>query len=166
MKVLLLADADSAHTLKWVEGLSDAGVQLAIFSLRPVQSQLYKERNIPFREMNYTDSTGWLELKFIYWRSVKVVKNFIREFRPDVVHAHYASSYGLIGSFTGFHPYVISPWGTDIYVYPKAGYIYKTLLKRSLSKADKLISISQDMAREAGLYTEKQIEVIPWGEIT
>jgi len=53
MKVLLLADADSAHTLKWVEGLSDAGVQLAIFSLRPVQSQLYKERNFVLKNYSH-----------------------------------------------------------------------------------------------------------------
>jgi len=163
MRVLLLADADSSHTLKWVEGLADADVEIGLFSLRPVVSDVYRKLNIPTREMNHTDSTGWLELKLIYIKAIRVVKHFINEFQPDIVHAHYASSYGLIGSFVGFKPYVISPWGTDIYVYPKSGPIYKALLKRTLSKADEIISISEDMAREIELYTNKNVRVIPWG---
>ena len=76
------------------------------------------------------------------------------------MHAHYASSYGLIGSLMNFSPFVLSVWGSDVFEFPKLGIINKLVLKYNFFKADKILSTSNIMAKEIQLYTNKDIEVI------
>ena len=40
----------------------------------------------------------------------------LREISPDIFHAHYAVEHGFYGSLTGFHPFVVSAWGSDLLV--------------------------------------------------
>lgn len=83
--------------------------------------------------------------------------------KPDILHAHYASSYGLIGALSGFSPFILSVWGSDIFSFPKRSFLHKCLIKFNLSKADKILSTSHIMAQEIRLYTQKSIEVTPFG---
>jgi L-malate glycosyltransferase len=36
--------------------------------------------------------------------------------RPDVLHAHYVTWYAFAAWLSGFHPYVVTPWGSDLMV--------------------------------------------------
>ena len=63
--------------------------------------------------------------KVSYLCTMDVLKEKIDRFAPDILHAHYASSYGLLGALTDFHPYVISAWGSDVYDFPR-----KNILKK------------------------------------
>ncbi|MFK7783760.1 MAG: glycosyltransferase, partial [Crocinitomicaceae bacterium] len=85
------------------------------------------------------------------------------EFQPDIVHAHYASSYGLLGSFLKHSSYFISVWGSDIFDFPNDSFIKKAIIKRNLRKAKVICSTSEVMAREANKYTNKQVHVVPFG---
>jgi len=44
------------------------------------------------------------------------LRRVLDEIRPDVFHAHYAVEHGFYGAFAGYHPYVISAWGSDLLV--------------------------------------------------
>src|SRR5690606_34893204 len=48
--------------------------------------------------------------------SRRIVRRLLRRIEPDVVHAHTAARYGWQAALSGFHPYVISVWGSDILV--------------------------------------------------
>lgn len=87
----------------------------------------------------------------------------IRRFGPDIVHAHYASSYGLLGALASPRRYCISAWGSDVYVFPKSGAVYKALLKYAFSKAQVICSTSKGMARECKLYYQGKVSVVPFG---
>jgi glycosyltransferase involved in cell wall biosynthesis len=87
----------------------------------------------------------------------------IADFQPDILHVHYASSYGLIGALSGFHPYLVSVWGADIFEFPRKSIFHRELIKFTLRKADKILSTSHVMAKETNKYTEKPIEVTPFG---
>jgi len=43
------------------------------------------------------------------------VRRLLGRIKPDIVHAHYATGYGLLGSLAASSPYVLSVWGSDIY---------------------------------------------------
>ncbi|MCK7522826.1 MAG: hypothetical protein MZV64_36675 [Ignavibacteriales bacterium] len=51
------------------------------------------------------------------FKAVNKVKKLL-SFKPNAFYAHYASSYGLIGALSGFHPYIISMWGSDVFGFP------------------------------------------------
>jgi len=168
MKVLLLSNPGSPHTIKWARSLAENAVEICILGLSAYDPSVYRNyENIQVHSLGLPGSiTGNSEAnisKARYLKAMPMVKQLIEKFRPDIVHAHYASSYGLLGALSGFHPYIISVWGADIFEFPRKSFLHGALIKYNFRKADKILSTSQVMAKETGRYTEKPIEVTPFG---
>lgn len=169
MKVLLLSDADSIHTLRWVRSLSARGCEILLFNLLHCDLSPYEGMpNVQVYSCDFVlrDSAALSQRlldKMVYLKAVRLLRWKIKTFRPDFLHAHYACSFGLIGALSGFHPYVLSVWGSDVYNYPQQGSLYRRLLTFTLKKADYILSTSHCMARETKLYTSKPIDVTPFG---
>ncbi len=83
-----------------------------------------------------------------YILSVFRVKRVIHEINPDILHSHYATSYGLLGALSRFHPFVCTAWGTDVLVSPKSSLLYKHIVKTALSSADLVTSMAEHMTEE------------------
>jgi L-malate glycosyltransferase len=168
MKILLLSDSNSIHTIKWVKALSEAGISIGLFSFYPFSSPIYNEyKNILLSNINLDPELRMTESsrfsKLVYLKAIKQIKKLIKEFKPDILHAHYASSYGLIGALTSFHPFVTSVWGEDVYDFPNKSILHKSILKYNLKKADAILSTSFVMKNETKKYTNKEITVTPFG---
>lgn len=101
--------------------------------------------------------------KISYLRRIWKIRKFVHEQRPDIFHAHYASSYGLLGRLCNYHPFVISVWGSDVYEFPRKSWLTRGILKSNLGSADRICSTSHAMARETQRYTNKNILVTPFG---
>ena len=164
--MLLLSDAGTSHTKNWAFALASSGMEVGIFSLLKSGSDIYEGSGIHmFEDAGISKSTvGGNRLgKLSYLSAVSNLKKAISIFKPDVVHAHYASSYGLLGSLSGFHPFILSVWGSDVYEFPESGFLAKQLLKYNLRKADVICSTSHVMARQTKKYSDKPIEVVAFG---
>lgn len=164
MKVLLLSDTYSEHTEKWALGLAGNGIHVGLFSFNKASYEWYHHDNItvffePEKEINAESTLT----KLSYLKYVTILKKIIRHFKPDILHAHYATSYGLVGALTGFHPFVLSVWGSDVYDFPTRSKFHKRLFQHNLKKADVLMSTSQVMKTELQKYTAKPIMVTPFG---
>lgn len=165
MKLLLLSDPNSVHTIKWAKSLAQNDIEIIIFGLGDFTVNDYDEiSNIEVKTLNekVTRDEGALS-KLKYLKALPLVKGIIKDFKPDIVHAHYATSYALLGALSGFHPFVLSVWGSDVFSFPLKSPIHKMMLKYNLKKADKILSTSHVMAKETKLYTNKDIEVTPFG---
>ena len=44
------------------------------------------------------------------------IKKTLSDFKPEFIHAHYISSSGFLALETGFKPFMISVWGSDLYI--------------------------------------------------
>ncbi len=143
-RILLLSDIDSEHTEKWALGLAAGGVQVGLFSFRSASKQWYKgAANITL--LHSVGMSGYKSSffsKLSYLRALPALKHAIKEFRPDVVHAHYATSYGLLGRMSGFHPFFISAWGTDVMKFPDTNFLFKRVLRKNLAAADLVLATS------------------------
>lgn len=168
-RVMILGDSSSDHTKRWVKATAERGHKVALFSLNTKGAEFYENiegvifysHNI-FEKLKDQKTNGTFE-KLNYLRPLFALKRSIREFKPDIVHAHYATSYGLLGVLSGFHPLVISLWGSDAYLFPKVSIIHRKLLEFNFAKADRILSTSHCMAREVSKYTKKKIFVTPFG---
>lgn len=154
-KLALLANVASSHTQKWAVDLARRGWVVKVFSFLP--------GNIPGVEVVVIPHLLGGKADAIL-RS-RWVKNQLKAWKPDIVHAHYATSFGLLGALSGQHPYIISAWGSDIFSFPKTSILHRNLLKWILSKADFLCSTSHIMAQEMTNYIskDKPLEIIPFG---
>ncbi len=164
-KVLLLSDTYSEHTEKWALGLASGGVEVGLFSFNKASYPWYKDKpNItllyePDEKLVVGSDSG----KLSYLKHVGILKKAIRNFKPDVLHAHYATSYGLVGALSGFHPFVISAWGTDVMKFPQKNFINRAVLKYNLRKADALCATSFTIKNYLKPVTAKAVHVIPFG---
>jgi len=165
MKILFLSDINNVHTKKWVKGILEAGHEVLLFGLAGSKDDFYKDyQELEIVAADFTGQYGASNFsKLKYLKTIKALKSAYSRFKPDIVHAHYATSYGLLGSFLKHKPFLISVWGSDIYNFPNKSVFHKAVLKRNLSKADYIFSTSHAMAKETGKYTDKSIQVIPFG---
>jgi glycosyltransferase involved in cell wall biosynthesis len=166
-RILFLADIDSAHTRKWAVSLSDRGYEVGIFSLRKSESGwFWKYPAITVYEKDGFGSGKFKKSsrsKISYLRLLPRLRKVVKEFNPDILHAHYASSYGFIGARVGFKPYVVSVWGSDVYDFPKKTMLHKSIFKYNLKKADLIFSTSEIMATEIRKYSPKKVYITPFG---
>lgn len=167
MKTLVLSDVNASHTLKWVSELKK-DMNLELFTLStPKQSLCRTIKDVPifaesFSDKYFVKDETYLK-KIFYLKSYFKIKRLIRKSKPDILHAHYASSYGLLGALTGFHPFIVSVWGSDVFDFPRKSFLHKVVLKYVFRKADKILSTSYVMAKEIKLYSNKEIAVTPFG---
>ncbi len=165
-RILLLSDVNSVHTRKWALSLAGDGYLVGIFSLNKKKEDWFKQNpSILYlsEATNFNASEGSDIGKLKYISALSGLKKAIRQFNPDILHAHYATSYGLLGALAGFHPFIISVWGSDVFDFPKKGFLFRRLLRYNLKKADKILSTSKIMAKETSGYTDKEIIITPFG---
>lgn len=155
MKVCLLAPANSVHTLKIAYSLKEEGYKVLILSFH---KSIFKDL-----EVMYLPPINTLLGKLNYLVKIVEIKRIVDTFKPNILHAHYISSYGLVGSFLNYRPFIVSVWGSDIYDFPKKSPIHKCLIQYVLNRADYILSTSKAMSIETKKYTNKEIFVTPFG---
>lgn len=167
MKVLIVSDARSVHTQRWLSSLKEKGIDTVLYSINMFDGDFYKSRGIKchyFDLFRYQrEKKGLLHGVISHYRAVKHLKHIIKIEMPDILHAHFATSYALVAALAGFHPFIVSVWGSDIYLYPKKSRLNRAVVEYSLHKADKILSTSNVMAKECRKYTGKPIEITPFG---
>lgn len=165
MRIFILAPPNSIHTKRWISSLIQSGIEIFLFGLDKPDDNFYsKLNNIEVYTANYSSTdkrTSYKKLRYLFILSI--LKRKIDEFHPEILHAHYATSYGLLGALTRFHPFIISVWGSDVYDFPNISKVHKALLCYNLSKTDYILSTSRIMAEETKKYTSKPIKITPFG---
>ncbi len=168
MKILVLGDPGSAHVIKWIKYLSNKGINIYLFGLNEFEEKEYSGiENLKIKSLNMNGEIFKKQdgnfTKLNYLKALPIIKRIIKDFKPDIIHAHYASSYGLLGALSMFHPFILSVYGSDVYSFPHKNLIAKKILQYNFSKADRLLSTSKIMAEEIKKYNSKQIYITPFG---
>ena len=95
-KIFLLGDNGSPHIQKWVKAVASySEVDLNVVSIR---------KGVHFENVTYHYLKAFTGTKLDYVLNVLKVKRLIRKHKPQLVHSHYATSYGFLGAFSSFHP--------------------------------------------------------------
>ncbi|WML46106.1 glycosyltransferase [Neobacillus sp. PS3-40] len=157
MKVLLLAPSKSIHTQKWALFYKNNGIEVKVVTF----SDHYSEENA--RDIDTIVLPKLLPGKLSYISSVFALKKVLKQFKPDILHAHYVSSYGFIGALANYHTFYVSVWGRDIFQFPQQGNLNRRIVDFTLKKADVICSTSHVMAKETNKYTDKKIYITPFG---
>lgn len=165
MKICYFANADSGHTIKWAKWFALRDHEIHILSLEKCnKNELKSIKNIHVHWLGCTSDRNGSELqKLRYLLCIRKAKKLLSIIDPDIVHAHFASSYGFICALSCKAPFYLSVWGSDVYDFPRKSLIHKKLLQYAISKCAWLLSTSAAMAKEARQYTNKQIYVTPFG---
>ena len=156
MKVALLSDASSIHTIRWVNGLSTAGLHLHVITQQLPCDPV--DEDVVLHQFPNGGNLG-------YFLMVPAVRKLLKQIKPDIVNAHYASGYGTAARLVNYRPYLLSVWGSDVYNFPHKSIMHNYLVRRNLLAADKVASTSYCMAEETRKLAPelRDIAITPFG---
>lgn len=165
-KYLLLADASSPHTLKWVKELVkyfDVYV-ITLSGYTDDMVNILGEEHIFSLNDRVNTNGGNIKQIFKYFQIRKIVKDL----QVKYINAHYLSSYGLLAALIKVEfkniKLIQSTWGTDILVTPFNNIVNFKLARFALSKADSITSDSYFMADKINeIYKNKITQIFPFG---
>jgi glycosyltransferase involved in cell wall biosynthesis len=149
----LLGDANSVHLRRWAREMIERGWRVSVVTARPQSIDGVEQRVIrPVRR-----SRDWL------WR-VGDARRAVAALAPDLVHAHYVSSYGYLAARCGCRPLVLTAWGSDLLVTPRHSRSMRWLTGWTLRRADLVTGDSLDLVAEINRYRPNHPAVqIHWG---
>lgn len=155
MKILVLADASSFHTERFVEELRRQECEVLLASLEESKHEYVQLKRKGFiRQLHYI-------------RSVPELRRLIHFFEPDIISAHYVSGYGHIAAKArkiGSVPLALNLWGSDILIVPQKSFLHRYKTKYALEHGDYIIADSRYLIDEAvKLHPFSDYSVIPWG---
>jgi glycosyltransferase involved in cell wall biosynthesis len=134
MKLCFLAQANSNHTRRWVEYFAkEHEIDLITLSYTKKEDTFVPEE--VYTKMNVRVHKVSKRMPFLLFAPFKI-RRLIKKIKPDIVHAHYVTQYGFCGAFSGFHPLIVSPWGSDIAVDPDKSIWKRWLVEYALKEAD------------------------------
>lgn len=107
MRICYLAAANSVHSYRWIRYFAEAGHEVHWISLTP--SDFPALRGVCFYDL----SSRWGAQSGLAAATLRI-RGLTRSIRPDLLHAHYAGSYGLLGAISGIQPFVLTAWGSDV----------------------------------------------------
>jgi len=151
MRICILGSANSIHVKRWVKSLIEFGNEIMVISF--YDGHVDNAQNIILPRT----------AKLLYITHHNAIKRAIRNFKPDILHAHHCSSYGFLGALQSFHPFVISVWGYDVLEFPQKSPLHKSIIKYSLKKADEVTATSQALANSVKELTGMAANIIPFG---
>jgi L-malate glycosyltransferase len=155
VEIVILASANSIHTVRWANGLVSRGIVVHLVSVHE-QSHILDPR-IQLHLLPVKAPWGYL-------LAVSALKKLLKKINPCLINAHYATGYGLLARLAGCKPLLLSVWGSDVYNFPQKSILHRLLLKGNLKCADAIASTSQCMASKTSeTFLHKHVFITPFG---
>ncbi|UCH83842.1 MAG: glycosyltransferase, partial [Candidatus Latescibacterota bacterium] len=152
-----MGDARQVHIARWAAHLIDSGYDVTTASLEPITGVPgdCKRIRIPSALPDFVR----------YPTAVPAVRRIIHRFKPGVINAHFAPNYGVIAAMSGFQPWVLSTWGSDIMLLPQRSAFHSARTRFVINRASYITSDADVMSErlvELGA-DPKRIITFPFG---
>ncbi|MEW5924061.1 MAG: glycosyltransferase [Candidatus Zixiibacteriota bacterium] len=155
MKVLLLADGRSVHTIRYQAELKAQGAKVTLASLERGDTV-----DIQLKKKSVSNSLNYFFVN-------REIKELVRKVNPDIVNPHFASGYGFstaVSKVWRSKPVLLHCLGSDILVSPKKSIAHKRKVILALSRSSHILVDSKYLANAIlKLYKAESIDIIPWG---
>lgn len=160
MRVLLLAAGNDIHSVRWANQLAEHGNEVHLCYVANQKPAMDKFNNkIYLHELKFPAPYG-------YYLNALQLKRIISKIKPDILNAHYSSGYGTLGRLSGFSPYLLSVYGSDVYDFPYKNTTNMKIIRKNLLAADSIASTSNAMAKQTIKlinYPLEDIYITPFG---
>ncbi len=146
MRLCYISNPNSPHTRRWVGWFAERGHTVCLLADVPVQQPWPGIELIDLSKKFYAPL-----IRFPVW--AVWLRRFLHQWQPDILHAHRVNSAGWLAAASGFHPLVLTPWGSDVFVQPQHSPVARALARYTLRRADLVTTNSramQDVVIELG----------------
>ncbi|RLC85031.1 MAG: hypothetical protein DRI37_08405, partial [Chloroflexi bacterium] len=145
--------ANSVHVHRWAEGIRDRDYEVKVISLdgwsvRGCETVIFPRKG-----------------RWSYITHASAAAREALAFKPDLIHVHYVTGFGLWGVWSRFSPTVVSVWGSDLLT-AENGWFKKQIVRRALSHATHITATSNFLREKTAKMfprTTGKTEVVPFG---
>jgi glycosyltransferase involved in cell wall biosynthesis len=165
VKVLYFSDNTSGHNQRFLEKLSQAGLE--VWFLDPT-SKCIAEGWLP-------EGVHWVQTKqtlpgnsdpATFARFLPEFQRLLEEIRPDLVHAGPVQSCGHLTALSNLHPWLLTSWGSDLLFHAQRGPDWKQATEIALLSADAFFcdcDAVRAAAKQFADIPDSRIVQLPWG---
>ncbi len=143
MRICFISLGTFTHIGPYLDYFKQAGHDVHFVAMSPSP-----ERSVPTYNVGLGHRYSETEGKWKYPISMLRARKLIKKLKPDIVHAHYATSCGLTALVCGFHPTVVTVHGSDLNTGIKSR-IWRPLLRRIFAFADCVNTVSKELEEMA-----------------
>lgn len=164
MRIVFVAHHGTVHTRRWISFFAERGHEVHVVTCGGGDEYDEDDDGRPLpRRYEVHDLGPPRAGKLGYLAKIPAARRVVRRLRPDVLHAHWATSYGLLGLASGVHPFVVTAHGDDVLIAP-GNRLLRPVVKRVLRAAD-LVTVPSEHMRAAvhELVGPKRVEVFQYG---
>jgi len=156
MRIAYLSIGGHIHTERWLRYFVERGHETHLLTVQPS----------PLDGVRVHDIRTGIPLKPLHYAvALRRVRRILAEIRPDVLHTHFLTGYGYWGAFSGFHPFIMTVWGDDVYLTPHQSFLKGVLARAVLRRADLVTGDSGDILDHAVAMgaDASTCHVVQWG---
>lgn len=140
MRIAYLSIGGHIHTERWLGYFVEQGHDVHLLTVQPAPIEGVTVHDIrtgiPFKPLHYAVA-------------LRRVRQILRTIQPDLLHTHFLTGYGYWGAFSGFHPFIMTVWGDDVYLTPHQSFLKGRLAEHVLRTADLVTGDSRDILDHA-----------------
>jgi glycosyltransferase involved in cell wall biosynthesis len=158
LRICYISNPNSTHTHRWVKWFARRGHSVCLVADTPVNEP---PDGIPL--FNLPGRFNLPVVKYLAW--IRWTRQIVQAWKPDILHAHRVTGGGWLGAFANFHPLVVTPWGSDLYLYPQRSALAGWLTRRVMQQADLVTTDSVDLRHQAVRYGAnlEHTSLVHWG---
>jgi glycosyltransferase involved in cell wall biosynthesis len=148
LRIAYLVDPNELLARDWMAFFADLGheITLIVRHERTISSGL--DPRIAVQRMQ--PYAGRFRGRLALFDARRAITAALRRIRPDVLHVHdMTSGFGWTARISGFHPYVITTWGSDVYLRIPGSRTSRLVGRFALAGADLVTMETEDVKRVA-----------------
>jgi glycosyltransferase involved in cell wall biosynthesis len=158
MRLCFISNPNSTHTRRWLSWFAKRGHTICLLADVPQREPWPGMLIFDLSKISYAPL-----IRFPIWEIW--LRRFLHQWHPDILHAHRVNSAGWLAAASGFHPLVITPWGSDLYQLAQQTRLARWLAHCVLARADLVTADAQDLLNVAAKYGANPncLHLIQWG---
>ena len=141
LRLCYISNPNTVHARRWVNWFAKRGHTVCLLADVPLKAPWTEIPVIDLSKIFYAPI-----IRFPVW--TVWLRRYLHQWHPDILHAHRVNSAGWLAAASGFHPYVVTPWGSDVYRQPQRSRIARLLARYTLKHADLITAISQAIGEQ------------------
>ena len=147
LRIAIVANANSIHTVRWVNGLKNKGHIVKVFSLNNHDTASYFGPEPPL------DRRYFLTLGNNVRKTTTLLQSMINDFKPNLVHGFFLTNHGMYASRIKKFPIIVTAMGSDVLLAPNESKLLSWIVKNVVKRANMIVVVSEALSKN----------IVSWG---